>query len=75
MTLHVAVPMRYIHERYFGRPSCPKCGELVIAPESSECLSGHDIRHSWVCDGCDYRFKTLIRFNAASSDQVIVASS
>jgi transposase len=28
MALHVAVPMRYIHERHFGRPACPKCGEL-----------------------------------------------
>ena len=34
MMLHVA-PMRYIHERYFGRPACPKCGELMMASESS----------------------------------------
>jgi hypothetical protein len=67
MTLHVAVPMSYVHERYFGRPSCAKCGELMMAPESSEYLSGHDIRHIWVCDGCDYRFETLIRFNAAGA--------
>jgi Mn2+/Fe2+ NRAMP family transporter len=26
-----------------------------------------DIRHSWVCDGCDYQFETLIRFNAAGA--------
>jgi hypothetical protein len=23
------------------------------------------VRHNWVCDGCDYQFKTLIRFTAA----------
>jgi ribosomal protein L37AE/L43A len=67
MTLNVAVPMSYVHERYFGRPSCPKCGELMMAPESSEFLSVYDIRHIWVCDGCDYQFKTLIRFNAAGA--------
>ena len=67
MTLNVAVPMSYVHERYFGRPSCAKCGELVMAPEFSEYLSGYDIRHSWVCDGCDYRFETLIRFGAAGA--------
>jgi transposase-like protein len=67
MTLNVAMPMSYVHERYFGRPSCPKCGELMMAPESSKYLSGYDIRHSWVCDGCNYQFETLIRFNAAGA--------
>jgi hypothetical protein len=36
MTLQVAVSMRYLHERYFGRPACPKCGELMMASQSSE---------------------------------------
>ena len=67
MTLNVAVPMSYVHERYFGRPSCAKCGELVMAPEFSEYLSCYDVRHMWVCDGCDYRFETLIRFGAAGA--------
>jgi hypothetical protein len=70
MTFQFAVPMRYLHERYFGRPSCPKCGELLMAPESpefSECLSGVEIRHSWVCDGCDHRFDTLVKFKAAAA--------
>ena len=38
MTLHTAVPMSYAHERYLGRPSCPKCGELIMAPDFSEYL-------------------------------------
>ena len=67
MSLNVAVPMSYVHERYFGRPSCAKCGELVMAPESSKHVSGYCIRHMWACDGCDYRFETLIRFNAAGA--------
>jgi len=65
MTLQVAVPMSYVHERYFGRPSCAKCGELLMAPESSQYLNDSDIRHRWVCDGCNYRCETLIRFSAA----------
>jgi len=36
MTLQVFVPMRYIHERYFGRPACPKCGELMMASLRSD---------------------------------------
>ena len=46
MTLQVAGHMRFLHERYFGRPSCPNCGELMIAPEYpefTECRSGDEI--------------------------------
>lgn len=42
-----AAPMRFFHERYFGRPCCPKCGEPLMAaeyPEFSECRSGDVIR-------------------------------
>jgi hypothetical protein len=69
MTTQAAVPMRYLHERYFGRPCCPKCGELMMAPEYpefSECRGGVEIRHFWRCDGCDNRFDTVVEFNAAA---------
>jgi hypothetical protein len=33
MSLLSAIPMRFFHESYYGRPSCPKCGEAMIAPE------------------------------------------
>ena len=67
MMLQVAMPMSYVHERYFGRPSCPKCGELMMAPESSEFRCGHDIHHTWICEECDYRFDSLIRLAAAGA--------
>jgi hypothetical protein len=67
MTLNVAIPMSYLHERYFGTPSCAKCGELMVAPESSKYLSGSDIRHIWLCSQCDYQFETSIRFNAVAA--------
>jgi hypothetical protein len=70
MALQTATPMRYLHERYFGRPSCPKCGESMMAsehPEFSECLYGSEVRHHWVCDGCDNRFETLIKFVACEA--------
>jgi hypothetical protein len=64
MTL-AAGPAPYLHERYFGRPCCPKCGELMMAPEYpefTECVSGDEIRHFWACDSCDNRFATLVKF-------------
>jgi ribosomal protein S27AE len=64
MTPHTAVPLSYAHERYLGRPSCPKCGVLIMAPESSRYAKGGAIRHMWSCDGCVYEFETLIDFSA-----------
>jgi hypothetical protein len=68
MTLDVAVSARCFHERYFGRPTCPKCGELMMAPEYpefSESRGGVEIRHFWACDRCDNRFDTTVKFDKA----------
>jgi hypothetical protein len=70
MTYQFAAPMRYLHERYLGRPSCPKCGELMMAPdrpEFSECLGAVKIRHFWACDSCDNRFDTVVEFKSAAA--------
>lgn len=68
MTAQVIVPMRFYHGHYFGRPSCPRCGELMLAleyPEYSECLDGDEIQHFWACARCDNRFNTLVKFKPA----------
>jgi predicted RNA-binding Zn-ribbon protein involved in translation (DUF1610 family) len=66
MSLLSAIPMRFFHESCYGRPSCPKCGEAMIAPETSKYLSRCRIGHVWVCEECDHEFETLIRFDAAA---------
>jgi predicted RNA-binding Zn-ribbon protein involved in translation (DUF1610 family) len=66
MSLLSAIPMRFIHESCHGRSSCPKCGEAMIAPETSKYLSQWKIGHIWVCEECDYEFETLISFDAAA---------
>jgi len=69
MTLQVAAPMHYFHESYYGRPCCPKCGELMMAPESqefSESRSGDQVRNVWLCEGCANRFDSLVEFEPAA---------
>jgi hypothetical protein len=63
----LADPSRPIIDHHGRRPRSAKCGELMVAPESSEYLSGDEVRHIWICDGCDYPFETLIRFNVAGA--------
>jgi ribosomal protein S27AE len=66
MTPYGAAPMRFLHERYLGRPSCPKCGGSMMAPEHSE-WRDEAIRHFWICDGCDYKFESLMTFGVAGA--------
>lgn len=44
-----------------SRPSCPRCGSLLLfAEQSAFNLDGH-ISHSWLCDACGHEFTTSIR--------------
>jgi hypothetical protein len=65
MTLQVAFPMSYLHERYLGQPSCPNCGKIVMAPEHPECLS--DDEFGTFGRVTDATIDTVVKFNAAGA--------
>ena len=31
---------------------CPECGDVMVAPVSSEFVEGGEIRHHWECEAC-----------------------
>jgi predicted RNA-binding Zn-ribbon protein involved in translation (DUF1610 family) len=64
MPFSPALPMPYAHERYLGRPSCPRCGEVAVATEASAYTQPGRIQHSWRCDGCGHRFDTAVSLPA-----------
>lgn len=66
MRPRISVPRSLIYEWYFARCSCPKCGELLNAPAYSEFLKRDNVRHTWICNKCDYEFETLIWLNIPS---------
>ena len=39
--------------------ACVRCNYTLIAPNWSEYVSEHQVRHSWSCDNCGYQFETL----------------
>jgi len=39
---------------------CPRCGDRMVAPESSEFVDRGEIRHHWVCDACGQDFETSV---------------
>jgi hypothetical protein len=60
VSLSINTPLRFAHERYLGPPSCPKCGIRITAAEASEYVGDGRICHLWLCDDCDYDFRTLV---------------
>jgi hypothetical protein len=45
---------------------CGQCGEALHVPEWSEHLDDCHVRHFWICEACDYKFETLVKFPSHS---------
>jgi predicted RNA-binding Zn-ribbon protein involved in translation (DUF1610 family) len=60
MTLQAAAPTPLASKRYLAMPACPQCGDTVLAPEVSEHVSSHEVRHFWSCDACGHGFATAV---------------
>ena len=58
-------PMAFEFRRYLERPSCPRCGDTLLAAESSALVAHGRIRHLWSCDACSYSFQTAVEFTPA----------
>ena len=47
--------------RSFAAPAqCPHCGDVMVAPVSSEFVEGDEIRHYWECEACGKLSSTSI---------------
>ena len=66
MSLSTATPVVFAFARYFGNPTCPRCGEELMAPESSQFAGENCIHHTWSCDSCDHEFHTTIDLGLAA---------
>ncbi len=62
MSLHSPAPLDFEFRRYFGGPSCPRCGNSLLVAEASEFLSDGQVRHFWACESCGQEFHTAVKF-------------
>ena len=60
MSLHSQAPLAFEFRRYLSNPSCPRCGNHLVAAEASEFLRDGQIRHSWACESCGHDFQTAV---------------
>jgi hypothetical protein len=51
--------------RSFAAPAqCPHCGDVMVAPVSSEFVEGGEIRHHWECEACGELSSTSIQLTS-----------
>ena len=54
--------------RSFAAPTqCPHCGDVMVAPVSSEFVEGGEIRHHWECEVCGKFSSTSIPLAVTST--------
>ena len=46
---------------FFGHQSCPQCANALVAPDASQHISEHTIKHVWFCEACGTEFATLVK--------------
>jgi hypothetical protein len=48
---------------------CTQCNTSLIAPNWSEYVSKHEVRHSWCCENCGHRIVTAVNLRMYVSSQ------
>jgi hypothetical protein len=70
MTLHhaacTAAPLPRIK-----LPTCPLCGDMLLAPMLAEHVSAQHVRNHWVCESCGHSFRKSFRVEASVVEDVL----
>ena len=59
---------------FFGHQLCPLCLYSLVAPDASQHISEHAIKHIWFCEACGTEFATLVKLRRRDSDRSVVAA-
>ncbi len=51
----------------FGRQQCPECAHTLVAPDASQYVSEHVIKHQWSCECCGTEFTTTVSLRRRQS--------
>jgi len=51
----------------FVMPTCPRCGDWLVAPAKAAFAGAGWVRHMWSCEDCGYAFRTSVKYGARPS--------
>ena len=59
---------------FLGRQLCPLCAYTLVAPDASQHISEHTIKHIWFCEACGTEFATLVKLRRQGSGRSAAAA-
>ena len=59
---------------FLGRQLCPQCAYTLVAPDVSQHISEHTIKHIWFCEACGTEFATLVKLRRQGSGRSAAAA-
>lgn len=51
-------------------PTCPQCGDMLLAPLLAEHVSARHVRNHWACESCGHTFRKSFLVEAAEVDVI-----
>lgn len=72
MALHVGCEAS-CNERPVRLPSCPQCGDMLLAPLLSLHVSPRLVHNHWVCESCGHTFRKSHEFSADDLPDFVAA--
>jgi ribosomal protein S27AE len=67
-TLHDAFSSAASQTRHFRLPTCPQCGDMLLAPLLAEHVNASHVRNHWACESCGYTFRKSFRVELAEDE-------
>lgn len=75
MTLHDAIctaasQTSHVLRSQIRLPTCPQCGDMLLAPLLAEHVDASHVRNHWACESCGHTFRKSFRFEAVDDDEL-----
>ena len=68
-TLSTAAPPA----RHFRLPTCPQCGDMLLAPLMAELVTSGHVRNHWACEACGHTFRKSFKVEVFGVDEALRA--
>jgi ribosomal protein S27AE len=74
MTLHDATRLAH-RAGHFKLPTCPLCGDMLLAPMMAEHVSELVVRNHWACESCGYTFRKSFEFQVRQREPTLLCNA
>ena len=71
MRLHNAMGTAAVQARHVRLPTCPECGEMLLAPLLAQHVSPHLVHNHWVCECCGHSYRDTFTFAEVEDDELV----